>query len=744
MTTRHWGGAFALLTAGLFVATHMPACRNAQPPTTDGSPDPGDGSDLTPEPGSLDAWLATVSSESYSGDHATEPPIYASDLIRRQFENDAITESEYFVQSARAAFQPDLLDTAYHAERDPGIDPTVLLRRTRLAWDRLSPEAQAELQPYLLSCDDPDSFWYDAHQSSARAITPTARVLDMENPRPDGSYWRITGPADSDDRQALVGEALAYAYERFADLGFPEPTEWIRVSLRESLSSPDYYGEQFMAHIDGTDRCHILLRSTLDDDVLRSTTAHELFHCFQDYVTADVSVSDAGWVWESSAVWSEEFVYPDINREHEYDAQFFENLNDYFFDALGTLEYAAYMYWFFIDQRAGKTGEAARDLFFDIYANGTLEAITGRPNFYAEFKDYALWNLNMSPFKFYEDFGGEPSGRPSGFSFSQTQVDQGYRTYGTMSLDEGGIAYYLYTFDDLVDKVVFDMHEIKKTEANQIGVQIVYRIDGNWTHEDVSARDEFSFCRSRPHEDLDAIIFIVSNGNLDFDDPSARFNGELVIDATQWCAPSWHGEVVCEFNRNGQSYDPSQWGCLGAYRNSGTRRLEQNLIFDDDSGRFYVADYTASEYANYHWYCEPEPSAVADVVGYVAWEKEEYSIALSETVVLDIPDECPPDCFDVSYSIERSDEDPRTYELRSRHLGNVGDYTSTYSMFDVPGSLGLMQGHVPHVETDIDYHTLSITIPPEPMTLTMSEQGTLLTGSYVDENWTCRAEFLFE
>ena len=38
----------------------------------------------------------------------------------------------------------------------------------------------------------------------------------------------------------------------------------------------------------------------------------------------------------------------------------------------------------------------------------------------------------------------------------------------------------------------------------------------------------------------------------------------------------------------------------------------------------------------------------------------------------------------------------------------------------------------------------AVTIPPETMELTMSEDEDLLTGSYVDENWTCRAEFMYE
>jgi hypothetical protein len=498
-----------------------------------------------------------------------------------------------------------------------------------------------------------------------------------------------------------------------------------------------------MAVLSGRQRCHLQLRTDLPDDTLRSTTAHELFHCFQEYVEADVVVEYAPWLWESTAVWSEEFVYPDINREHDYDGLFFSSLNSLLFDTTGTKEYAAYLYWFFLYQREGKTGDVVRDMYHQIHQEGTLPTIAGRDGFYGEYKEYALWNLNTRPHQYYEDFHDLPDLSPSDSSILHSMIYSGYRDAQMVYLAEGGMHYYCYNFEEMVDKVTFDLREVRKRDGNQNGVQIVYRIDGAWRHEDVSLRDEFSFCRSRDAENVDAIILIISNGNLDFDAPNPVIDGYFYIDTTEWCAQEWHGLVECAWNHRGEG--DGRGRSVGEYQSSGTRRIEETLLYDAANDRYFTVDYTISQNSDYRWDYEPPRSDDADFLGYTEWERRVEDIAVGKTVYLEIPEGCPSDCSGlVRRILPAAEEFSGVYQLNDTLFSNIGEYESVYSAYYVPGTLGEMQGHVPEERGSTNRHNLTVSIPAQAMELILSDDGLSMTGDYAEGNMTCHAEYTFD
>ena len=320
--------------------------------------------------------------------------MYSLDVIGQSYDDGDLTEEEYLLLAAQAMFDHESLPEEYHAEFATGVHATSLLWHIDRAFDTLSAEAQEQLRPYILSCDDPDSYWHDPDQPRIADLMPESLECDctreMLRPLVDGSYFGVTGGTEA--QQELVNDALEYAYGRYRDLGFNEPTDWVRVTIQDTFSDPTTLGEAWMATLSGHRRCHIALLSSLEDDRLRSTAAHEMFHCFQRYVELEEPIDHYWWVTESTAVWAEDFVYPDINREHEYDDQFFSTLSAYFFDSEGTMEYARYFYWIYLDQQTGDTGEVVRDMYLDIYANGTEETVLGRDSSQEEFKEYALWN----------------------------------------------------------------------------------------------------------------------------------------------------------------------------------------------------------------------------------------------------------------------------------------------------------------------------------------------------------------
>jgi hypothetical protein len=349
--------------------------------------------------------------------------------------------------------------------------------------------------------------------------------------------------------------------------------------------------------------------------------------------------------------------------------------------------------------------------------------------------------LNTDPYRFYEDAEGEPTHHSFRDSIQDMWIADGETYTEPVILSEGGIMYYLYTFDDLVDRVRIDLTGVQKSESNQNGVQLVYRARGRWYYDDVSYRDEVVFCRSRETEDVDAVIVVVSNGILDSTDSNAILSADMVIDTTEVCVRSWHGYVECSWSTGGEVTGRSSdtW-MLGNYTSEGTKRFEETLIYDYDNHRFYAVEQTASICAHYERFYEHVVSSVD--TSYIAWEQRVEDKSASQTFTYEIPENCPPDeCWDLPTRI-RGTDDEAIYEPREQTISDVGTYVSVYCAYHIPGALGLMQGHVPEARTLEDEHDINVTCPSEMFELTMSEDGLRLTGSYRTESQAARPSTL--
>ena len=707
--------------------------------------DGSSGGDLDIDPASLDGLVAGLS---FPSDDDNPPVVYSSDLIRQAYDRGELTDDEYYLLSIDAVYNRDELDVAFQAERDPAPDTTSLLRLLRYAFDSLSPNAQDRLLPYTLSFDDPQSAFYDPTTPTAEELATTQRPRplgrDMENPHSSGDYFVITGGTEAQREQ--VRDALWYSYYLFLSLGFVEPTDWVRVELQHDLGGAGILGEEVFHHLAGEVRCHIRLRDDLSGDQLDATTAHELFHCFQEYVEASPAVRHAPWVWESSAVWSQEFAYPTTNTEHHYDALAFSTLHGPFFDLTGVREYASYLFWFHLYQQDGKTGDAVHDLYVDIQENGTIEAIMGRPAFYEEFKEYALWMLNTGAYRFFEDTGGEPTQRPHGDSVQRTDLAYDETYTELVDLPEGGIMYYIYDVDPGVEKIRIDLADIQKNGENHNGIQLLYRVNGNWLYEDISYRDEVVFCRSREGEDVDAMIAIVSNGQLDASADHARLSADLVFETMGACTTSWHGYTECTWSGGGPGEGRGEdiW-ILGDYTTEGTTRVEETLLYVEENDTFYALEQTVTMRSRYEWYFEHVPPTVD--ASYTAWERRVEDKDGFGHFVHEMPDGCPPDhCTQLPYRIRGREQEDGTvvYTMREQSFLDLGTYLSVYSAYYVPGSLGIMQGHVAEVRTSENEHDIGVHNPSEPLEMIMSDDGLSMTGAYTEEGKTCKAEYRYE
>ena len=293
--------------------------------------------------------------------------------------------------------------------------------------------------------------------------------------------------------------------------------------------------------------------------------------------------------------------------------------------------------------------------------------------------------------------------------------------------------------------MIIDLTDIQKTDDNLNGIQLVYRTEGAWGHEDVSTRDEVVFCRSREDERVDVVIAIISNGQLDRSEPNSVLSADLVIDTNELCIPQWRGHTECKWEYAGEGEGRGEdILVLGDYTSIGRTRVEETLLYDEDDDRFFAIEQTVSISSDYEWYFEHVPPTVD--ASYTAWERRVEEKDATRNYVHEIPDGCPFDpCWGLPERIRGyQDDDPTTYTLRKGSFRELGEYLSVYSAYYVPGSLGIMQGHVAEVRTTENEHSVGVSNPPTSFELTMSDDGTRLTGSYQTEGSSCEAEYRYE
>ena len=404
------------------------------------------------------------------------------------------------------------------------------------------------------------------------------------------------------------------------------------------------------------------------------------------------------------------------------------------------------MYWFYLHQKDGKTGRTVKNFLEQIYRDGRLAAFADRPDFYSEFKEYALWNFNTPPFTYYEDADGAPSLRPHGLCVKHEKLPAGEQYFEFVFIPQGGVMYYVYKFDRDVEKIRFDLTQLQKTAENQNGIQIVYSADGQDYVEDVSYRDELIFCRNRPAENINEIVFIISNANLDESDRNADLDVEMPIDTRGICIPEWSGFVNCSCASSGpgDGFGTNLYG--GSYSSNASSRIDATLLYDPNENQFYAETQEIQHTSSYYWYVEYPVTEVQVTFGYTAWEDKTRQGSGSRSIEYDLGDTCPPECPSDALMIKQYEDDNETlYIHRSQTYRDLGTFKETHQVMNIAGEI--CEGNdwcVDELWVDEDVHSLSATIPPDPMLLHMNDDGTHMYGTLTDGACSCTAEFSYE
>ncbi len=582
-------------------------------------------------------------------------------LINDAYHNKGIiTEEEYYILRVLEAFDHKNLPNEYKSIRAERRDSSFLLLMINDRIDDFSEETQDILRPFVTNPDDPESYWYKINQEDeslarefldAVAIIPSVNAMDNEHPI-DGKWQVHYDDPWITDKADIVKAALEHSYNKYKNLGMKEPTDWIYVKV-QSLEDD---GQQYMDDHEGANRCHILISTSQSDDALKTSTAHELFHCFQQYIPLK-SYSTEEWIWESTATWSEDFTYPEVNTEHGFDSNIFPYFNKDFFDSDNVTyhQYGSYLWPWFLSHRYGKDGMVVKKMLDEAGLLGMKDAIKNRPDFYEEFKQYALYNYNTEPFKFYYDHNNKPTKKPYGQSRKKKTFENKEKYTQEVNLNPGGIMYYYYFFEDDIDRVEFDFSLITTDSQPDFATQIVYKIGEHWFYQDVSELKKLKFCRTRPTEEIDVAVVIVANSHLD----NIAFT-QFDIDAEGKCAPEWSGYTTYSWSYS-TSVDMSELTLsgdpgTGSWFERGYMMSRDTLVYDEDNDEFVVKDQMLYYSYNEHQFIEYARSCS------LQWESDSSTVSGSEYNTWEV-DEKYPSSSKAPTRLEASEDDPSAYEV---------------------------------------------------------------------------------
>ena len=494
----------------------------------------------------------------------------SAELIEAARARGELTEGQALLYHVYADLAINALPARYRGGLEPGIE-SVIFDTIALAWPRLSTSERTALHPFLLP-PAAEGSWVNAAENEFAA---QAIEWDTVSNAHVKVWWQTRRPEDEAKAVAILAEMEATIWPKvvgymgqehapLSDAGYPTSGGDGKYDIYLVHNAPDKPGEypvlgwvSPLIDAAGDYKCemsptYMALNSRVAlTPTFFSTLAHEFMHSVQ--FTYDVgSCDDYGWLEESTSMWVESWLYPDVNAEHGYAAPYLENLQqpleqwiykDYH-------QYGSYLFWYFLEHKAGLPN-AVRDTWAASGSPDSLAAVqaatAGAGGLKELWPESALYNWNRPPF---EDFM-ELDGLVAAARWKDTEVQAGNRpvsypvptTLGHMQQN-----HLHYSMLDGVKSLAFINPFFLSGEPNA-KVQALLNIDGQWEAEprDWTNDARQSFCFDRPGENVDELVIIITNSN--YSDRSHTFNvgdGELV--ASPLGCKEWTGSASAEIN----------------------------------------------------------------------------------------------------------------------------------------------------------------------------------------------------
>ena len=590
-----------------------------------------------------------------------EYPPSSTDLIEAAFADGKIDRAAKARLMIQAAFSPESLPREFIGP--VYADGTDWLSN-ELQWlinnqDQLDSDVLEQIYPFICSPEDPDSYFHPDFQKQKSVLEKLAAASVVSAAETVWENWVIEIPGASapvqlhyslkglssqqqakvDAKAQLVDEAIRKAWKMYQEYLGTQPGYKLDIYLATGLEDNQtgwahyFYDNYQITHY------RILLDVSLDSDILKSVTVHELFHIFQyemglTWFTEELTGNhDLNWLKEATAVWAEHFVYPGLNRQFGFLSEFSVNLREDRLSIQGEQEYGSYMFFYMLTEDMNKKDIVADVLqaFSELGKNTTggfqylktRETLKSVLNSKAGditdlFGRFALCNWNKKPVQFYKDVdknnmpvrvpidpAGDsisflrfvsandprmPKGESVVFSLEQetmvvTMTKDRYED--ELVLAPGGVAYKLYLIDapaSEIEQLIFDFrdealdHPPGPTVNNMSHIkrQAIIQIDGQW-QENPEDWSELDQREFCRKNPAENVTAIVLI--YSFADLEAKNNSahRFVIDARGKCA-DYKGTLAMTWTIPWVTDDPD-W------------IIEQNASFSSQEAWIYNADY---------------------------------------------------------------------------------------------------------------------------------------------------------
>ncbi len=476
----------------------------------------------------------------FSGQNSREKIIAAREQGKISFERALVLK-------IIARFAPDKLPAEFKSDKNSpplGSWQTDVIEMTT-HWNEFSEETRKFLEPFMLPPDNEKSFFNPNNNPadffkntpifSLARPTQAQQVFALVSekitaPGEPGDSWLfyfIPASASQAEQDKVVQQAdnikaaWQKAWPRYKAYLGSWPATGTKVYLTANIN-PNFYGVTYPYVFTNTGRmshCRIDINSRITNHkVLQATVVHELFHCFQFFYSPEFlqTTNDRTWLLESTAVWSENFIYPDYNSEHEYLPLFFSYLNWPRLSTADEYEYASYMLFFFLDQYLGnqKTVANVFNKFKNVHqVKSALK--TGIANFDQVYGQFAVYNWNRVKGKIYKDNPLFPDIFPKTvYSQLNFMVQKPGRESFSFFYDPGGIFYSYFVFPKKTDEVKYIRIQFKTEPSQSLAKEALLKIGDDWRDRDWTMKKEAEICRDWPGQEVKALVLAVANTDL--------------------------------------------------------------------------------------------------------------------------------------------------------------------------------------------------------------------------------------
>jgi hypothetical protein len=470
----------------------------------------------------------------------------SSDLIEQDLIDKKISKQDAMILNLVGAFSPELLPKKYIPKgKEIKIDIQQAIDWLNFNYDSLDDETKEMLLPYYVLPDEPNSIFNQP--TKTQKISEKISIIPSVTANND--VWNIIPFTINNIKYSVI----------YRGTNKPVQADWIKKSVQKShpkfvellgispnCDIPIYIvplnGKTFEGLAGGDlkngeiSRRYILISDKLNEKQTKQVTTHELFHQFQFSIPLfSIYGEDIGWLMEATAVWSENFVYPDLNYEHRFLKKFYHSLDESMIKRGNTHEYSRYTWPLFLEQYLDSPQIVATILLNAKNLGATESATTSLDSFDYLFSEYALWNYNKGPVKNYIDNPEFPGDVFSSKAFFLKKFHNQEKIPREYSIEPLAFAYDAYVFTDEIDKIIFKFN--KETTQQQYRWALV-KINDEWRIEDWSQIKEKKICKSNYYDDVRAVVIVISNSNL-----NEKYDESYEINAKGECEPAWKGRT---------------------------------------------------------------------------------------------------------------------------------------------------------------------------------------------------------